>query len=446
MKIVFYSTNACHFDTNTFLETTIPSKKSEWEALAKDFPEHEFFVATQLPGRFLIDTAEGVFENSPKNVKYVCLIKNSAEEISQEILELQPDLAIAASFWVTPYDWLSIKDSMIAQLLAIQGIKTVANSVELTSKSFDKWQTHVLLENSEFFIPKAVYVHHELFWCERGRKEIKSNVYKELVLSQLENLKYPVIIKDTVGLSSYGAEVVPTFKAAQGYLLSHKNSSDRIVEEYVEGLQFGAEIHGTPGNYTILPPFLFSVNQYGITSPKQSVKLGPIENQKYCTNDLQKMLLNLAEKLKFSGIVQVDLVFSESEKKWYILELNPRLSGMSELYAAAQNVSLCKMLLKIALGENSKNTLKLEKICNIKLKLLSDEQLKEVSKLPFVKQVHQIHNLAAKQKRETGYCEIILFGEDFFQIQKNLKILAEKFPDFVENDFLEKASELLEFV
>ena len=34
-------------------------------------------------------------------------------------------------------------------------------------------------------------------------------------------------------------------------------------------------------NHFVFFPFIFSTNKYGITSPKQSVKLGPINDEKF---------------------------------------------------------------------------------------------------------------------------------------------------------------------
>lgn len=475
MNIVFFSTNSNYFDCQKILDRALPDCRSQWQILAKEFPEHNFFVATQLPGSFLIDTACGVFEKSPEGVEYVCLVKETAEELAEEILALKPDVAIAASFWVTPYDWLPVKDSMIASILSERGVTTLSIPEKFSVMCFDKWQTHQFLERLGFNVPKAVYVQHEMFWCERGHKEIKTNVYKEYILSKIKKLKFPVIIKDNTGLSSYGAEVVPTFKAAAAFLLSHKNSSDRIVEEYVPGIQFGCEIHGIEGSYKVLPPFMFSVNKYGITSPKQSVKIGPVASEKYNIDELTGSLLLIANELQFSGIIQLDLVFSEG--KWYVLEINPRLSGMSQIYASLDGKSIFKILTGLALKkaacakkksgdnitdypgnflenplENYQNCEELDcekqnqsgkVLCNIKMSLMPDEQINDVYELPYIEYIHQIQNLAATQKRETGYCEVNVSAKDFCGLEKNLKNLAEKFPAYTEVDFIQKASELI---
>ena len=130
MNIVFYSTNSNFYDAAKIQEYFWPTKKQEWEQLAQEFPEHNFFVASQMPALFLVDTTEGVFGTSPNNVKYVCLIKQHAQDIAQEILDLHPDAAFSASFWVTPYDWLPLQDALVAQILAEHGVKTVCPSAD----------------------------------------------------------------------------------------------------------------------------------------------------------------------------------------------------------------------------------------------------------------------------------------------------------------------------
>ena len=95
----------------------------------------------------------------------------------------------------------------------------------------------------------------------------------------------------------------------------------------------------------MLPPFEFSVNQYGITSPKQSIKLGPCK----LPEALRNMMLKLAEKLELRGCAQVDLIL-DSEGEWHIIEINPRLSGMSYTYACMLGVSVFELMYKAAVN------------------------------------------------------------------------------------------------
>ncbi|MCR5289962.1 MAG: ATP-grasp domain-containing protein [Treponema sp.] len=447
MNIAFYSTNSNYFNGNTVSLSVLPSYQTQWETLVSLYPDAHFFVITQLPGMFLLDITGCHCTMQTSAVSYYITKSDSADAIADEIAALKPDMAIAATFWTAPFDWAPLKDCMIGALLRQKGITVLCHDVESAAICFDKYRTHQVLEAIGCRMPKAVYVHHELFWCERGKHEVRHNVYKEYILGKIKQLHYPVIIKETVGLSSYRMEVVTTYKQAYAYLSSGKNTSDHIVEEYIAGEQFGVEIHGTPGRYTVLPPFLFSVNKYGITSPKQSVKIGPIHAERYHIHELNRMLIMVAEKLQFSGIAQVDLVFSNGS--WYIIEINPRLSGMTQTYACAADTSIHALLLSAA-GVDSPGTRATKNfrfVCNFKMPIVTEEQMRQLFDLSCILYVSQIHNSAAKQEREKGYCEII-FGARATakELLVDLQTIADTFPALIEPVFFENASHMIDTI
>lgn len=450
MKILIYSTNSNFFNDENYNITSIPTCYSEWTNLANKFPEHEYIIATQLPGMFVMDTKNNDFPQKTEKIRFEIIKYDDEEEIANYLKSFEPDIAFAASFYEKPYDWLTIKDALVAQYLRKLNIKTICHPIDTAVNCFDKWRTNSLLKQIGINHAKAVYVHHNLFINAGNRKEIKSNIYQKSVLAQLKELNFPVIIKDTVGLSSYGMEVVKNFEEAKNYLYSKKNTSDRIIEEFIDGLQFGTEIHGTNNNYEIFDPFLFSVNKYGITSPKQSVKIGPVTNEKYKIKELKTILHKLATTLNLQGITQVDLVFSNN--KWYILEINPRISGMSTTYSVASNKTLYEMFYDIIQREinckkesNTQN--KLNFTLNIKFPILNKEELKKMSSLPFVKYIYQIENLNASQKREIGYCEIIIStNKDLITLENQIDTLKEIFPNVMENIFFENAKKLIKFL
>lgn len=441
MKIALFSSNSNHFDGSKISTKTLPTCKEQLDKLTQDFPEHEFVIVTQLPGTFLLDLDKDSIKEKSERIKYVIIEKNTSyEDFAQKIIEEKVDIAIAVTFWVEPFDWLCIKDGMIANILQKNGIKAIAHSPEVGIDCFDKFRTHLLMEKIGLNVAKAVYVHHWLFICAGTKGVVKENVYAECVLEQIKNLHYPIIIKDTVGLSSYGMQVVETFEEAKQFLYSKRNSSDRIVEELIQGEQFGTEIHGTNGNYNILPPLMFSVNKYGITSPKQSIKVGPVISEKYRINDLKKSLLILAEQLNFSGIAQVDLVFSEN--KWFIIEINPRISGMTSTYAVSEGKSIPKIAVESALNQTKECNLK--KVMNFKLPIMSEEMMLKIKSFPFVEYVCQIENYAATQKREVGYSEIIISAENFEGLFENLKKIKSAFPEIIEEVFYRNAENLIQ--
>lgn len=412
MKVIFYSSNTNHFDGNIFHYYNYPSNTDFWEKFLQKHPDLQLIFISELPGMFLFDIKNNTLSEKSNNITYFLQAPTA-----DFIYNLQPDLVIAATYWVTPFDWLPVSDALIAQELKQKGIEVICNSVNTASLCFDKKLTHDFLLQNNFNIAKAVYCHHELFWAERNHQELKDNPYKKFVFNQIKNLPLPLIIKDTSGLSSYGMEVCTTYNQAAGILNSKKNNGDKLVEEFIPGLQFGTEIHGNKKTgYKIFDPFLFSVNQYGITSPKQSIKLGPVINKDFNIPQLKSELKRLAELLEINGIAQVDLIFNDG--KWFIVEINPRLSGMTNSIIASQENNM---------------------VMALKLPILTEEEINEIKKFDFILKISQVINDAAKQRRECGYCEII-FNLD--KEHSQLLFLKEKIPHLIDEGFYKQALEM----
>ena len=410
MRIVFYSTNSNVFDEETFKITVMPSNESTFESFCAAHPEHEFFCVSQKPAMFM-----------PENA--VCLPQNAdLDEVVSAICELKPDLAIAMTFWIEPYDWLPVNDALVAEKLEACGLHAVCHSVECALNCFDKWRTHNMLARSGFKVPNAVFVDHDLYFCAGSNREVLRNVYKDSVMTQIKKMKLPLIIKDTTGLSSYGMTVVHTYGEAIGYLNSKRNNSNRLIEEFIEGQQYGLEIYGTPGNYTVLPPFTFSVNQYGITSPKQSVKYGPCP----LPDELRDMMLKLAEGLGLCGAAQVDLILDD-KGQWHIIEVNPRLSGMTYTYAAACGISVFEMIYRSCV-EKRPLPQPAAFVMSLKLPLMTENQMSEILKLEGVRLLNQTNDLAAKQEREKGFCECIIAAPEKSVLQKAVTHFENLFP------------------
>ncbi|MBR5965642.1 MAG: hypothetical protein IK015_05960 [Treponema sp.] len=474
MRILFYSSCSNHFDPNIVHIKTMPSWADEWSAVAKAFPQHQFVIATMLPAMFLLDYDKEAVAK-PDGVECKLLSGGGAQKIADEILALKPDVAVAASFWLTPYDWLGLQDAMVGDILRGRGVRVVCHSARTQALCFDKKATSDFLKRNGFKCADSVYVDYDLFWAQRKKSEVRDNVYREYVLRQIERLHFPVIIKDTTGLSSYGMEVLPTIGAVRGYLDSKKFNSSRLVEEFLDGPQFGTEIHCTQDQdgggdvkalqdlnggglcVDVFPPLLYSVNQYGICSPKQSVKLGPLTLSRYKCQELRGELERLARLLQFEGSAQVDLVFHKEQ--WHIIEINPRLSGSSAAIALIKGKTLPRILTDFALGaaglqaqDGGDSVPQKEDLwrknptlyLNIKFPNLNAEQMKALYQLPYVRYLCQTDNDAAKQRREMGFCEILFGGSERPQdLSDQLDDIKRRFPDIVEPGFFETAKKML---
>lgn len=433
MKIVFFSSNSNTHNPDTFLIKTLPSWQNQWNQFIKNHPEHEFITISQLPALFM-----------PENT--IFCNKDDSKEFALEIASHKPDLVIPLSFWTDLFDWLPVKDSLIAQEIIKLNIPCLSNSLETSMICFNKAETQNFFKIHNHIQPESLYVNHDLYFCGGNRKEIKYNVYKEAVLSQIQNMKLPLIIKDPVSLSSYGMQVINTKGEAINYLNSKKHSSDRLIQEFIEGENLGVEIYGSFSENNeyeciVLPPFTFSTNQYGITSPKLSLKYGPVYLKKELQEKLDALIKQVANELKLQGPAQFDLILKDED--FYIIEINPRLSGMTTSYCATLNKNFYEMVYDFLIEKKNYNRENFKQVINVKLPLLEYSLLEELHNIPYISFINQVNNLDAKQEREKGYCEVIVSAESSEELKENIKSLQKKVPAFVDEVLVEKAWKLI---
>ena len=125
-----------------------PERASMWDELSKRLPDVSISVWFTPPGEFAVDmgniqTNETVSAykpvRSPERVAYRFLDgTESVEEIAGKIAETHPDVAVAFSIPIMPYDWSALRDAMVGEELRRRGIKTISHSTRFALESFQR--------------------------------------------------------------------------------------------------------------------------------------------------------------------------------------------------------------------------------------------------------------------------------------------------------------------
>ena len=435
MNVVVYSTSSSEGMfawMNNY--SSRPSITEQWGKILDRYPEHNFtVVAAKKCATHLLDFDENVNEIIPEGVKVELLeLDADADDYAKVIREAKPDLAIAASYVGGIMDWDTIKDAIIAEELNKDGIKTIAHSLFAATTFFDKWNTHQVMEEKGFAVAKAVHIPSVYMTLSKDHPNVFSNVYLDLVFHKIRQMDYPLIIKTSAGSGSNGIDIVKDYEEAKKAILSREESADVIVEEMIPGEQFGTEIHGTPGNYTVLPPFKFSLNENGITDPMHNAKYGPVTDEKYKIEELRSMLKRLATEMGLAVSAQVDLAFDG--EKWYIIEVNPRTSGMSISTSACEGRTPLEVVLESGLEKiNYDMPAILEKCLNFRSYCTDRAQLDAFSKEPYVRYME--FSDMSKYQEGLVITNIVLsgFGE-FEDLPEVLSKLHEKYPAVVSEE------------
>ena len=336
-RVVFYASNSKRREKGSNC-LSFPSWASQWEVVAGRHPDVEIVLVLQLNGRYYLDIKDGELLRKPAHVRLQVLpMEAQLTDFVEAVAALAPDLAVAMPGPVSGYDWNGIRDAAIAEGLRMRGIETLCYSTETAMDCFDKWRTHQVLKQHGFRIPEALYLNYALFSSEKYNDTSTGNVYREYILWEVEKREMPVVIKSTTGSASVGIFIARTKEEARQFLLSDALHEDVLIEEFLNGEEFGAEIHGDAGHYTVSAPFrIFSAQKGAINDPlgASTIKYGPILDEALHVPEIMAELKRMADVMGFSGIVEVDLMLVKGV--WYILEVNNRWSGITNLVTASQ--------------------------------------------------------------------------------------------------------------
>ena len=177
---------------------------------------------------------------------------------------------------------------------------------------------------------------------------------KEELLEAVNKLGYPVIIKATDLQGSRGISIVKDeicLIDAFSDVISLTRKDYCIVEEFIEGVEFGAQA------FVYNNEILFVLPHGDETMMcKTAVPVGhymPYEMSKELYNDTYLQVKNAIKALNLNNCaVNVDLIIKEN--KVYIIELTGRVGAncLPELTSNYLGVNYYDMILNVALGEN----------------------------------------------------------------------------------------------
>ena len=436
MKIAFYSTGgidpASPFSSRHFL---FPGKNGEWDALAVGRSEDSIAVYCTGSATHMIDIAGGELRGTSERVPYHILPTSaSIEEFADRIAGDGVEVAIAYSLPDVTFDWYPVRDALVGEALAKRGVRVIAHPALSAEICLEKMTFQKVLKENGFLYAEGVYVHSGMFYSDRRIERIRNNVYQEYIRSRLEQLKYPVIIKEAAGSGSVGLKIAATPEEAFQKLLDADGDCDVMVEEKLEGESFGIEMYGDPEGYYVADPILFSTGEDGVTDPFNSIKYGPVCDAAHHVEELKEELKRLGRVLGLSGIAEMDLIFSSG--KWYILEVNPRFSLLSQAVSIMEGWNPFEPLVETMLPPAKRHFRPMEGKCHVldfKSGPFPDEKIREIrEKFPGIRHVMRfLYGLPGGG--EVSYCEWVLSGADNRELLEKLTALKTAYPKVVSD-------------
>ena len=433
-KIVFYSSNSKRRDKNSNC-TVFPKWAEQWDDMAERHPDCEVTLVVQLNGRYFLDICNGELIQKPKKVKLVTLpMEAKLPEFVEAVSALAPDIAVAMTGPVSGYDWNGIRDASIADALRRKGIDTICYPVETALDCFDKWRSHQVFVRHGFQTPHSLYIHHELFCSDKQSKTCTGNVYQEYILYEIQKSTMPVVIKSTTGSSSMGIYVAKNYEDAKKYLMSDQFMEDVIVQEFLDGDEYSAEVHGARGRYFVSPIYqVFDANGRGLKDPlgMTTLKYGPVMKAELHIEEIRRELLRMAEIMDFSGIMNIDLIFVKGE--WYIFEVNNRWSGVTSLTTASQGRLPYDVYMDEVVGTEAdyNDMSKMSFACQFKMPKAEPAVMAGLAKEPSVQSIIQ-YEVRPANKDPFWFNDVVIGG--FPSVEKmteRFEQLSQKYPEQV---------------
>jgi pyrrolysine biosynthesis protein PylC len=141
--------------------------------------------------------------------------------------------------------------------------------------------------------------------------------------SYYPNCQAPYIVKPSAMSGSEGVAYIETSRELEAFMKSRPNSQEWVVQEYLSGPAYSMEVIGKPGMYkTYETTELFMDSLYDccrVTAPCSiSMQL---------KKDFSEIAVKLAEMLKLSGIMDVEVIEKDGMLK--VLEIDARIPSQT---------------------------------------------------------------------------------------------------------------------
>ncbi|MEU9102323.1 ATP-grasp domain-containing protein [Streptomyces sp. NPDC048361] len=242
-------------------------------------------------------------------------------------------------------DEASLRDAVVKEMLARHGIPTVSNGLEPSRLLADKWETKKILTDHGLNTPQGMLIDGTLL--KNGAAEVP--VYADIIRLKAEEIGYPLLTKAVWGSSGNGIRFIRDRADLEEYLAT-PDEGNFVMEQCITGELCTVELVGADGQYAV-QPLCFT----GPTGGKPTFAFWELRSSAPRVAD-DAAFAPVAEKLKklctavgITGVINLDIIYSRGT--YYVLEINPRVSGATALGVAASGRNTYLSLTEILLGQ-----------------------------------------------------------------------------------------------
>lgn len=265
--------------------------------------------------------------------------KEKPESLVEKIASWNPDLVISLSL----PDNNALRDSIMKDLLKHNyNIDMVMHPIQSVSLLSNKWDTNLWLKTRGYPAPTAIHVSSEIL---KDKSEIARDYdsYIDSIYTQLDEMSGPFIIKPLWNSMSIGVIEVKDPLSACHYL-NENPDQDYIIQEKINGDLYGIEVLRNNGQ-TLLQPLVKKCSIPGDTlMPFSNLRYGEVQIKSELDLKIQEDIKKISTELNLNGSVEFELIIEDNDYK--IIEINPRISGMTNLSSAISQINTFDWLIE----------------------------------------------------------------------------------------------------
>lgn len=209
----------------------------------------------------------------------------------------------------------------------------------------NKWETKLALAQFKLKTPSAFLLDGDLL----NQRNISFSAYRELVIRNANEIGYPVLTK-------------PLWDSLGNGIGFHKDEDDLklfldmpyngnvVLEKFSAGTLCSVEVIGTEGVY-IFQPIIWK----GCTDLKPTLFFNEVRHSvidldaENAFSKIKNHVIEFCDHFHINGVVEVEMIFRESD--YYIIEINPRVSGTTVLSTASSGINTFEALTYMVLGD-----------------------------------------------------------------------------------------------
>lgn len=332
----------------------------------------------------------------------------SLVELADQVLSWNPDVVISISI----PDNNALRDAVLADYLKIKGVNFIAHPIHSTLLLSNKWETTKYLESMDVIVPKTVYASGDLI---SNRVDSYSSIYVDVLISELNDLEFPLIAKPLWDSMSQGIKILKDMEEALSFLSTL--TVDYIFQEYVLGELLGIETI-THNENVYFQPLVRKYTSENLV-PFDHLRYGPYNGiPKDLLERMKKKIRNICLDLKLNGSIEFEMIYDRNTNNIYTLEINPRISGMTNLSSLISGVNSYTLLGQI---EKIDTVVSKERyVAEVPLRKLNDKFMEKIKKINEIESVQSVSYHTGKQQVKT-----LIASDSLSQVIKTICLLNE---------------------